>query len=98
MINPSLNGSNPAAAKARAIQRDLEARKAARDYDAHCRACGMSMAEANLLAPALVKKGQTLRAVEARQRRQQEIKAKREQMDRRFGQGNRFLAEGPWSQ
>ena len=86
MINPSLPGaSNPAAAKARAIQRELEARKAARDYDAHCRACGMSMAEANLLAPALVKEGQAIRRIEERKRQQAALKAKKQKLEQRFG-------------
>ena len=85
MINPSLNGSNPAAARARAIQRDLEARKAARDYDSHCRACGMSLAKANLLAPKLVQKGQALRMADERKRRQANVRAQKERMEQRFG-------------
>ena len=86
MINPSLPGaSNPAAAKARIIQRELEARKAARDYEAHVRAIGMSLAEANLLAPKLVQKGQALRMADERKRRQANVRAKKEAMDRKFG-------------
>ena len=51
MINPSLNGSNPAAAKARAIARDFQAKQASREYDAYCAKNGISEAQAQLLAP-----------------------------------------------
>ena len=84
MIN-NLPGSNPAAAKAAKLKRELEARKAARDYERHCRSCGMSLAEANLLAPKLVQQGQALRMADERKRRQANVRAQKDAMDRRFG-------------
>ena len=77
--------SNPAEAKARSIQRQLEAKRASRAYDQHCRSQGMNPREARLLAPPLVKKGQALRMVEERQRQRDLIKAKKEKLDNKFG-------------
>ena len=45
----------------------------------------MSLAEANLLAPKLVQKGQALRMADERKRRQANVRAKKEAMDRKFG-------------
>lgn len=78
-------GSNPAAAKAAKLQRDLQAKAASRRYDAHCRACGLSAFEAQLLAPKLVKRGDSLRRVEERHRKQAEFRAQKQAMERRFG-------------
>ena len=85
---PQLSGSNPAAAKARAIQRDLAAKAASRRYDQYCQQQGIGPAEASLLAPALVKKGNSLRRIEAKHQRQDQIKAKKDQLKRRFGRTN----------
>ena len=67
MINFNLPGaSNPAAAKARSIARDFHAKQASREYDAYCAKKGIPEAEAQLLAPANVKHGKSLRMKEAR--------------------------------
>ena len=84
---PQLSGSNPAAAKARAIQRELAAKAASRRYDQWCQQQGIGPAEANLLAPKNVKHGKGLRNIEAKHQRQDQIKAKKERLERRFGQG-----------
>ena len=81
----TLPGSNPGEAKARAIQRQLEAKRASRKYDAHCASCGMNPIEARLLAPPLVKRGEALRRVDERHRQKELIKAKKEKIDRQFG-------------
>ena len=85
MIGFNLPGVDPAAAAARKLQKELEAKKAARAYEQHCAQCGMNPIEAHRLAPPLVKKGQALRRVEAKQRREAAFRAKKEQMARRFG-------------
>ena len=85
---PQLSGSNPVAVKARAIQRDLEAKRKSREYEAYCQQQNIRPAEANLLAPKNVKYGQALRAIEAKHQRQDQIKAKKEQLKRRFGRTN----------
>ena len=81
----TLPGSNPGEAKARAIQRQLEAKRASREYDKHCSTCGISPLEARLLAPPLVKKGAALRGVDERHRQRDLIKAKKEKLDNKFG-------------
>ena len=80
-----LPGSDPAAAKAAKLRHELEAKKAAREYEQHCKAQGISAFEAQLLAPALVKKGQALRGMEERRRKQEQLKAKKARLERRFG-------------
>ena len=82
---PQLSGSNPAAAKARAIQRDLEAKRKSREYEAYCKQQNIGPAEANLLAPKNVKRGAALRSIEAKRQRQQELKQRKERLERRFG-------------
>ena len=84
MIN-NLPGSNPAAAKARAIARDFQAKQASREYDAYCAKNGISEAEAQLLAPANVKHGKNLRMKEQRQAERAALKQQKEAMDRKFG-------------
>ena len=79
-----LSGSNPAQAKARSIQRQLEAKRASRAYDKHCASCGMNPIEAKFLAPENVKKGKALRNIEERQRQKDLIKAKKEKLERKF--------------
>ena len=81
----TLPGSSPGEAKARAIQRQLEAKRASRKYDAHVAAQGMSAREAQFLAPPLVKKGKALRMAEERHRQRDLIKTKKEKLDRKFG-------------
>ena len=81
----TLPGSSPAEAKARAIQRQLEAKRASRAYDKHCASCGMNPNEARFLAPPLVKRGKALRMAEERHRQRDLIKAKKEKLDRKFG-------------
>ena len=85
MINPSLNGSNPAAARARAIARDFQAKAASRRYDAYCAQQGIPEAQAQLLAPTNVKYGKSLRMKEARQAERAAFKKQKEAMDRKFG-------------
>lgn len=80
----TLPGSDPAAAKARKLQRDLEARAASRKYDAHCAQCGMDPLEARLLAPANVKRGAALRRIDERHRQQEAFHAKKEKLQRKF--------------
>ena len=77
-------GEAQAAVKARKLQRDLQAKAASRRYDQHCADCGMSAYEAKLFAPKNVQRGQTLRRIEAKQRQRDVIKARKEQMERRF--------------
>ena len=81
-----LPGSDPAAAKAHKLQRDLANKAASRRYDQHCAECGMSAYEAKLFAPKNVQRGQTLRRIEAKQRQREMVKARKAQMERRFGQ------------
>ena len=86
MINPSLPGaSNPAAAKARSIARDFHAKQASREYDAYCAKKGIPEAEAQLLAPANVKHGKSLRTKEARKAEREAFLKQKEQMDKKFG-------------
>lgn len=88
MINPSLPGaSNPAAAKAAKLRHELEAKAASRRYAAHCAECGIGAFEARLLAPELVKKGDALRAVEARRLKQEQLKQRKARLEQRFGRG-----------
>ena len=84
-----LPGSDPAAIKARKLQRDLQAKAASRAYDRHCAQCGMSAYEARRLAPKEVQRGMALRRIEAKQREREVIKARKEQMERRFGNQGR---------
>ena len=84
-----LPGSNPAEAAARKLQRDIEARRASRAYDKHCRSCGMNPLEARLLAPAITKRGQALRRLDERKRQRDAIRKKKEQLDRQFGSQQR---------
>jgi hypothetical protein len=85
MINPSLSGGNPAASKARIIARDFQAKQASREYDRYCAQQGIPEAEAQLLAPANVKHGKTLRLKEARQAEREAFKKQKEAMGRKFG-------------
>lgn len=86
MINPSLPGaSNPAAAKARLIARDFQAKQASREYDAYCAKQGISEAEAQLLAPANVKHGKSLRLKEQRKAEREALKKQKEAMKNKFG-------------
>ncbi len=85
-MNFSLPGfSSPAAVKAAKIKRELEAKAAARQFDRYCADCGINAAEAHLLAPALVRKGQTIRRIEERKRQQAALKAKKQKLEQRFG-------------
>ena len=85
----NLPGSNPAAAKAAKIKRELEAKAAARQFDQYCSDCGIGAAEAQMLAPALVRKGQTIRRIEERKRQQAALKAKKQKLEQRFGDQRR---------
>ena len=80
-----LPGSDPAAIKARKLQRDLQAKAASRAYDKHCVQCGMSQLEARRIAPEQVKRGKALRSIEAKRRQREVIKAHKEQMERHLG-------------
>lgn len=86
---PQLPGKDPAAAAARALRRDIRDKAAARRYEQHCRERGLSALEANLLAPANVKHGQSLRSSEERHRQREVLKAKKEKMEQQFGDQGR---------
>ena len=84
----TLPGSNPAEAKARSIQRQLENKRASRAYDKHCASCGMSAIEAQILAPPNVKRGKALRNMEQRQRQKEAFHSKKEKLARKFQSGS----------
>ena len=86
-MNPFIRfpGSDPARAVAAKIQAELKAKKAARAYEEYVKNSGMNRFDAQRLAPPLVKKGQTLRSIEAKQRVRNALQAKRERLARRFG-------------
>ena len=87
-FGPPLPSHNPAEAKARSIQRQLEAKRASRAYDQHCRSCGMNPIEAQLLAPPNVKRGKALRNMEERHRQKEAFHAKKEKLQRKFQSGS----------
>jgi len=84
-------GIDPAAAKAAKLKRELLAKAASRQYAAHCKKCGIGAFEAQLLAPALVKKGDVLRRVEDRHRKQAQLKAKKQRLEQQFGDQGRAV-------
>lgn len=77
-------GINPAEAKARALRRDIADKAAARRYEQHCAANGITGFEAKWLAPANVKRGQGLRNAEERHRQRDILKAAKEKMKNKF--------------
>ena len=83
-----LPGRDPAKAAAAKLQREIAAKNAARRYEAYCDNCGMDAFNARRLAPPLVRRGQALRSIEAKERRRDALKARKEAMERRFGGGS----------
>ena len=82
-----LPGHDPAKAAAAKLQAQIKAKNAARKFDQYCAACNIDPLEARRVAPPLVRKGQALRSAEAKQRQRDALKAKKEAMERRFGNG-----------
>ena len=78
-------GEDPAAAKARKLQRDLQAKAASRRYEQFCAQSGMSPLEARRFAPKFVQRGMTLRRIEAKERRREAIKARKAKYEAQFG-------------
>ena len=80
-----LPGSDPARAAARKLQREIAAKSASRKYEAFCDHCNMDPREARRLAPPLVRRGQALRSIEAKERRRDAFKRRKSELERRFG-------------
>ena len=82
-----LPGQDPSKAAAAKLQAEIKAQSTSRRFEQHCAQCNINPIEARRLAPPLVRKGQALRSIETKQRQRDALKAKKEQYERRFGNG-----------
>ena len=78
-------GIDPNQAKANKLKSELEAKAKSRQYEAHCKSCGISPLKARLLEPSKVRTGRLLRRAEESRRKMDAIKAMKQKLENRFG-------------
>ena len=78
-------GIDPNQAKANKLKSELEAKAKSRQYEAHCKSCGISPLKAMLLEPKAARAGRLLRRAEESRRKMDAIKAMKQKLENRFG-------------